>query len=153
LEAIQFPAEPYLGMGYFHWKIPVPAGLVSGASARPRFQAICAQIMIDASLRLASLKPKSLQDTRVVVILGYPDLFQSEICVFFTPEYFASFCSRNSDDFKRIARPDLERVARWNLSIPDGFDVRGFDTYQRDDSFDPPFEEWGEMWLIGEVAD
>ena len=151
LDRLEFPPSAYPGSNYFHWKIPIGQGLVSGPTARSDFQAICAQVLIDASYCLAKRKPKGLEHTRVVTILGCPDLFDSEICVFFDPKYFASFTDRNFDDYRWSARSDAELVTRWSLDVPAEFAVRGFDTYERDDTFDPPSVTTGQTWLIGEV--
>ena len=150
-DELVFPAGPYEGCGYFHWKIPVPRKLVSGPSARRPIQATCAQILIDGAKRLADIRPFGLGHVRVAAILGLPDMFSSEICVFVDPNYFVSFCDRDAEEQRWTAASDSHGLDQLGLTIPAGFTVRGFNTIDRDDTFDPPYVEIGETWLIGEV--
>jgi hypothetical protein len=78
-------------------------------------------------------------------------MFSSEICVFFDPNYFASFCDRDTEEQRWSAISNTSRVDQLGLAIPQGFTARGFDTIYRDGTFDPPYVEAGETWLIGEV--
>uniref|UniRef100_B0T521 DUF3916 domain-containing protein n=1 Tax=Caulobacter sp. (strain K31) TaxID=366602 RepID=B0T521_CAUSK len=141
---------PYEGRGYFHWKIPVGRSLVSGRRARLAVQTRCAQVLIDAAAALAARKPKTLRHTRVVAIIDLPDMFASEICVFFEEAYFEEFAPRNSEDQTWTLSGDT-LARRWNLRTPQGFSEIGYHTVTRDTDFDPPRSEEGEVWMIGEV--
>ena len=150
--SLTFPAAPYEGRGYFNWKIPVHQALVSGQSARFAVQSACGQILVDAALQLAQRKPDSLSHTQVVAVIGWPDMFFSEICVFFDQEYFADFCSRDSQDEIWTPRSDQRLIDELDLAVPSGMSVRGFDTVERDDTVDPPYVRTNQTWLIGELA-
>lgn len=151
-ENLSFPAAPFEGHGYYHWKLPMPRALVSSPMARRPVQATCAQVLIDAAARLANEKPRGLEHARVFAIIGFPDLFHSEVCVFFDLDDLAAFCARDSDDDRWTLKPSDSLVRRLGLSLPRGFEEQGFDTFNRDNTFDPPFIEEGETWLIGEAG-
>jgi hypothetical protein len=101
---------------------------------------------------LSQSKPANFAHARVVAVIGFPDMFDSELCVFFDPEYFAEFCNRDSEEQRWTPRSDQSLVDELKLSVPSGFSVRGFDTVNRDDTFDPPFVETNQTWLIGELT-
>ena len=125
--------------------------LVSPPWARRPVQSACAQVLIDATKRLAQLKPRELRHARVVTVLGFPDMFPSEICIFFDPAYFASFCKRDTPEECWTAKPTSELTRQLPLTIPAGLAVLGFDTVYRDATIDPPHVETGQIWLIGEL--
>ncbi len=148
-DVLVFPAAPWEGRGYHNWKIPVRSDIVRGPGARRPVQAACAQLLIDTAARLAAEKPTHLGETRVVAILGWPDLFASEICVFFDPAAYDAFRQRDDEWRRWTPRADQALVRHLALRVPAGFAVEGFDTLYRDD--DPPLEVTGQAWLIGEV--
>ena len=141
---------PYEGRGYFHWKIPVSYALVSGRSARLAIQTRCAQVLIDAAVALAARKPKDLRHTRVVAIINLPDLFASEVCVFFEEAYFEGFAPRDSED-QAWTPMDDSLARRWGLQLPKGFGETGYRTVTRDTDYGSDRVEEGEVWMIGEV--
>ncbi len=111
-----------------------------------------AQALIDGAKRLAGLKPPGLSQTHVVVTVGFPDMFHSSICVFFDADALASFSDRDYEDEHWTAKPGASLVGGLGLTLPQGFIERGFDTYYRDDTLDPPWVEENETWLIGELT-
>lgn len=130
----------------------MPRALVSSPTARRPVQATCSQVLIDAAARLANEKPPGLTHARVFAIIAYPDLFNSEVCVFFDPDYLASFCVRDSHDERWTPKSNDSLAGRLGLSLPSGFEEQGFDTFSRDDTFDPPRIDDGEVWLVGEAG-
>ena len=141
---------PYEGRGYFHWKIPVSYAFVSGKGARLAIQTRCVQVLIDAAAALAARKPKSLRHTRVVAIINLPDLFASEVCVFFEEAYFEGFAPRDSEDQTWTAIGD-SLAYRWGLQLPTGFGEVGYSTVTRDVDYGSNRVEEGEVWMFGDV--
>ena len=151
-ESLNFPKAPWEGRGYYNWKLPMPRALVSPPAARVPVQAACIHVLISAAERLASQKLPGLEHARVFAIVSLPDLFSSEICIFFDPDYQASFHTRDSADERWTLKPNDSPIRRFSLSLPSDFEEWGFDTFYRDDTFDPPYIEEGETWLIGETS-
>jgi hypothetical protein len=146
---LEFPEGPAPGRGFANYKIALPEELV-GPLGRPQIVTRAAQVLVDAAGRLARLKPKTHRSARVVAILGRPDLFASEICVFFDEAYFRDF-SRRASTYERWAPIEDRSLAQdWGLTVPDDFSETGFETSYRDDEDDA----WtaGETWLIGELG-
>lgn len=145
-----FDWKPYEGRGYFHWKLALPYALVSGPTARPALQSRAAQVLIDAARTLADRRPPGLAGARVAAIINLPDMFGSEVCVFFDEAYFRAFAPR--DDEEQTWTPvEASLARRWDLRLPPGFGERGFATELRDFDFGPPHVVRGEVWMIGEV--
>ncbi len=142
--------RPYEGCGYFHWKIPVGRALVSGRGARLAIQSRCVQVLIDAAADLAARKPKSLRHTRVVAVINLPDLFASEVCVFFEQAYFKDFAPRDSADQAWMPIDD-SLARRWDLQAPEDFGEVGYRTVTRDIDYGSNRVDEGEVWMIGEV--
>jgi len=145
-----FDWRPYEGRGYFHWKLPVLSSIVEGPSAREAVQARVAQILIDAARNLVAKRPAGSSGAKVVAIVSLPDMFGSEVCVFFDPSYLANFMRRETGE--EIWSPAIESLAdRWKLSLGKGFKEVGFNYLRRDEDDDPVRIEAGQIWMVGEL--
>lgn len=77
-------------------------------------------------------------------------MFASEVCVFFEPAYFDAFTRRDDPDDRWTPRPLGDSlVRRLGLTLPDAFIEQGFDSFSRDTTFNPPWIETNEVWMIG----
>lgn len=138
------------GPGYWNWKLPLLRHPIEGASARQAVQAGVAQLLIDTAHRLIARRPADLRYAKVVVVISLPDMFASEICVFFDEAYRASFVDRQGDEETWTPAND-SLVERWKLKVGKGFGEFGFDYVRRDLDFDPAWVQAGQVWMIGEV--
>jgi len=145
-----FPAE-HAGLRHFKWKIPVLDRLVRPPTTTAAVQAECAQCLIDAAAHVAAAKPADLAQARVVAIIGMPDMFGSEVCVFFDEAYFQSFTDRTGGYQRWTLLPQgRSLVEEIGLRLPNGFVVQGFAEAIRDEETGETRE--GEVWLIGECG-
>jgi hypothetical protein len=151
-----FPG-PMSGAKYWHEKIPVRRSLVrSGASVRTKGR--CAQALVNVAAQLARIKPSAAASARVTAVVSLPDMFDSEVCIFFDEAYFDAFKSRDGlpthdrqvDHWARLP-PERSIVRELNLVLPDKFKEIGFSTHWEDHTFNPPWVENGEAWIVGEV--
>jgi hypothetical protein len=145
-----FPVE-HAGRRFMNWKIPVPDRLVRPPTTTAAIQAECAQCLIDAAAHVAAAKPADLAHARAVAIISLPDMFASELCVFFDAAYFRSFTERTADWQRWTPLPKGRSLAEeMGLSLPDDFVVRGFAEAIHDEETGETRE--GEVWLIGECG-
>ncbi len=145
-----FPVE-FADMDSMNWKIGVGSDLVRPPTTTPELQAQCAQCLIDAAAHMARAKPPEFADARVVAIIPLPDMFGSEVRVFFDEGYFEYFTDRDTDDQRWTPLPENRSViAEMGLRLPDGFAVIGF-AETIDDEDEEGIRE-GEVWLIGECG-
>jgi hypothetical protein len=151
-----FPDEWEPGSGYWNYKVPVDGEFVDGPRAHPSVRRACMEYLIQAAIALISARPANSSSVRVCATVWLPELFQSELTVIFTDDYFREFVDRPGptyDDrlFHRWEPLAAERslLKEWRLDYP--LDERGFSYVHRDATFDPPWEESGEVWLIGDL--
>ena len=105
-----FP-QPHDGDTYWHLHLPVAQNFIDVAATPSGVRRLCAQTLINRAFYLASIAPTDLE-TRVVVAVCLPNLWNSQIIVFFDSEYYDSFFNRDSEHQKWTPLPgnrDLER--------------------------------------------
>ncbi len=140
------------GARYVNWKIPVLDRLVRPPTTTPAIQRECAQCLIDAAAEIARAKPVELAHARSVAIIALPDLFESEVCVFFDEAYFGAFTDRASEGQQWTPLPKTRSlVDELALRVPDGFGALGFAEMIRDERSGQTRE--GEIWLIGDTSE
>jgi hypothetical protein len=145
-----FPVE-HAARRYMNWKIPVLDRLVRPPTTTSAIQRECAQCLIDAAAHIAQAKPIELAQARSVAIIDLPDLFGSEVCIFFDEAYFASFTDRTSEGQQWTPLPKTRSlVDEMALRLPDGYSVLGFAEVIRDEESGETRE--GEVWLVGDCA-
>ena len=145
-----FPTE-HATQRYMNWKIPVLDRLVRPATTTAAIQAHCAQCLIDAAAFVAEAKPVELAQARAVAIIDLPDMFGSEVCVFFDENYFQSFTDRTTDWQRWTLLPKARNVIdEMGLLLPDTFVAVAFAEVIRDQETGDVRE--GEVWLVGECG-
>lgn len=138
---------PHRGGAYWHLHLPVARNFINATATPHGVRRLCAQTLIDCALHLAFIAPTDLE-TRVVVAVCLPELWNSQIIVFFGSEYYDSFFNRDSEDQRWTPLPDniiLER--EWDLRVPANFSQSGYKQELRDIDFS--FD--GEIWFVGQL--
>lgn len=105
-------------------------------------------MFLDAAFRLISLRPPTVS-AHVVAAISTPCLFDSQLIVFDSQQYFAWFFHRDGPEQKWIALPTTRSFVReCDLSLPIGFIERGFHEHLHDDDY----QQDGEIWFFGELT-
>ena len=73
-------------------------------------------------------------DLIFTLILGRPNLFSSEVCVFYSKEYFHNFCIRDND-FQKWVSVEKGIVDDLELSIEGNYEVLNFRESIRDEDY------------------
>ncbi|MEC7120745.1 MAG: DUF3916 domain-containing protein [Pseudomonadota bacterium] len=123
---------------FFNWKIPVHLHLLQGKQTTPDLQAFCMQQLIQAAQHLIAAAQPSEQYYRVACLIVWPYLHQSEVTIFYDPEYYQGFLNTPTPLPRSLL---LEQLA---LDIPEDWQVVGVDVTQPDD---PQSVIW---WVIGQ---
>lgn len=132
---------------YINWKLPVLDRMVEGRAAKPNLKSQCIQELINAASHLISAKPEG-SDARVTVLVDWPDIFSSEICVFVNEEHFQQFFNRNNDYQVWTPKKDNANLKdKFNLNIPETMGIKEYATQL----FDEGVEYKGFIWAIGEL--
>ena len=128
------------GERYAHWKIPVHAHMVEGGQTTPELQAFCTQQLITAAQHLideATQHPPQ-GALRVACLIIWPYLHQSEVTIFYDPDYYQGFMNTPTP----LPRSDLSR--QLDLNIPHDWQVIGVDVTQPDD------DQAVTWWVVGQ---
>ena len=133
---------------YINWKLPVLDRMVEGRAATPNLNSKCIQELINAASHLMSAKPKESK-ARVTVLLDWPDIFSSEICVFLDEEYFHNFFNHNNEYQIWTLQEDVANLnEKFSLNIPEAMEIKEYATQL----FDEGVEYSGFIWVIGELG-
>lgn len=147
-ETTIFPDDFY--NGYWHLHLPVAQDFISSPKTPFAIKRLCIQILLNQAEHLIKIKPHFNIRFRVVVAIDLPDLWNSQIIIFYGESYFNGFFERN-DDYQKWIPLSMDRniVNKWDLSIPDEMDCLGISEiiYGEDGEL---FE--GEIWFVGEVG-
>ena len=140
-----FPSE-YSQERYWNWKLPVLDRLVEPPTTSDEIQSRCAQAILRAAKNLLEARPKEYDQAVVSALITYPDMFSSEICIFFDREYFDSFFDRNSEWQSLSPIPDRKLSKLLSLEVPSPFIQSGY-LYQIKDEWEGEVTTYeGEWW-------
>ena len=127
-----FPSE-YSQDKYWNCKIPILDRMVNQPTTTKELQAHCAKAMLRAAYLINKAKPSSHNQSIVTVLLTSPDMFSSEICVFFDTDHFKSFYTRDSKHEKLIPISNKSLLNELNIEVNNGFNESGFKYLSREE--------------------
>lgn len=107
--------------------IPVAQSFIDSKKTPRSIRKFCIQTLINATEKLVKIKPSSQIKTRIVAIISLPNLWDSQITVFFDSNYFDTFFDRKSDYQKWISLSSTRNIQKeWGLNIPNNFLLKGY---------------------------
>ena len=145
-----FP-EKCLSEEYWHVHLPVDQSFVDSRQIPKSVKKLCMQTMLDRACFLAAHKD-STEYGRVLCLISLPDLWASEIIIFYSHSYYESFFNRNTVWQKLIPLGNQAIVKEYNLHIPYNFQVKGYKHECFDEDNTNILTYSGEIWAIGELA-
>jgi hypothetical protein len=127
-----------LGEKFCHWKIPVLSSLVNPPQTTHAIQAQCMASMLQAANFLVQAVPNNDQQYyRVACLLTLPWMFNSEVTIFYDPDYYYGFFAYHQLEPRKLS-------TEFGLILPNGFVERGCIVRDEEESCS---EEW---WCIGQ---
>ncbi len=131
---------------FWHRRIPVLDRLVDPPTTTPQIQRQAIKSLLLAAQKLSD-QLKDRPECRVAVLLTLPDLFQSEITVFFDQDYYKTFY------YQQDLLPDSQKPSqRFGFELPPGFVELGnlveWQTETEDGETIQCREEW---WTLGQA--
>ena len=78
-------------------------------------------------------KPENMNHAIVTVLVTYPDMFDSEICVFFNDEYYSRFFDRNSEDQKSTKLESENLLIKLGITSVTDFQETGYYCVMKDE--------------------
>ncbi len=145
----QFPIQDSTE-NYWQIHLPVAQAFIDSKNTPPSVRHLCMQTMINRANFLAQNKPESIETCRVCCLISLPELWASEITIFYTQSYFQDFFERNSP-YEKLTPINGRNIAKeHNLIIPTNFQVKGYKQEYFDDDNPTILTYTGEIWYIGE---
>ena len=114
---------------FCHWKIPVHLHMLQGRQTTPELQTFCVQQLLIAAqhLVLAATAHPPQGDYRVACLIVWPYLHQSELTIFYDPDYYQSFINTTQP------LPASQLQQHLALDLLQGWQAIGVDVTQPDD--------------------
>jgi len=144
-----FPSED-ADEKYSNWKIPVYQGLVEPPTTNIAIQKHCIYALLRAANYFVEAKPKEMEHAIVTVLIPYPDMFSSEICVFFDQDYFVEFYQRNNEWQSLTPTTEPQLSSTLDFIVPAPFSEVGFHHKIQDKDEDEIFTFENEWWSYRE---
>lgn len=146
----KFPVE-YASEEYWHCHLPISQSFIDSKHTPRSVRKLCMQTMIDRANFLAQHKHHANKNYRVLCLVSLPNLWASEITIFFTQSYFENFFNRNTPWQKWAQLNNRNIVKEYNLIIPSNFQVKGYKHECFDEDDPQKLTYSGETWAIGEL--
>lgn len=147
LNTVHFPDnlenKPYC---YIH--IPRTEEFMNGEKTPNYILKQITQALVDCTNHLYDIKPKELPFCKVLLVVDFNDILDSQIVIFFDEDYYKSFFIRESDSQRwSILQNECQTINLWSIHIPEHFSVRGY----AEQMIDGDYIYNGELWFIGEL--
>lgn len=137
-----------LEYGYWHLHIPTSQRFIDSYKTPVSLRRKFIQLIIDRVEFLINNKVESDVPTRVIACINSPNLWDSQIIVFFGEDYYKSFFDRNTEYQKWKSLLKQRNICReWNLNLPKMLKVKGY----KEEIYDEDLYYEGELWFIGEL--
>lgn len=124
-------AEQAEGEMFWNFKVPVFSKVVEPPHATPDTQRAC-MAAIFAAAEAVERSPRRPGDCRVACLVTTPFLFQSEVTLFFSEDYFRSFLPRGSEGrttydggWAESGPADAAGIDQVIPPAPEGLDLQG----------------------------
>lgn len=129
---------------YVNWKIPVLDRLVDAPTAKQEWQAQALESLLVAARHFVAAKPEGENGRSwVAVLVAFPNMWSSEITVFFDREYYEGFLGADDQMKNRSLCKEM------GLAVPGGMvEVGSMATWEDEDG--NAFQASEERWTIGE---
>jgi hypothetical protein len=145
----QFPLQDSTE-DYWHIHLPVAQSFIDSKNTPRSVRRLCMQTMINRAAFLSQNKPESEAACHVCCLISLPELWASEITIFYTQSYFQDFFERNSMYEKWTLIKNRDFAKEHKILIPTNFQVKGYKVECFDDDDPSILTYTGEIWYIGE---
>lgn len=120
---------------HLNWRIPIHSKLISEPHTTPEIQAAVIQSLVNAAANLQDALPADCGHMRVAALIEYPCLFNSEVTLFISPDYFETFNpsatvtykSTRTEDFQTDIEPSrVNIIEKFAIRLPAGSSAGGY---------------------------
>lgn len=138
---------------YWNCKLPILSGIVDNENVTYEVKRECIQYLINAVENIINLKTTHFTNDscKIISLISIPDLFSSEITIFFNQEYYEHFFKR-SGKHQTWQSVDNTRslLKEYNIKLPTNIVLQevGF----IENIIDEDYSYQGEVWAIGQLG-
>jgi len=112
---------------YWHLHVPCNQMLLDSKVTLSYTKSGCIKLLIERIEYLKRIAPVETENFKIVVCISIPCLWDSQIIIFKDEEYYNSFFIRETREQKwTLLNRQQSFVDKWNLKIPEYFEVKGF---------------------------
>jgi hypothetical protein len=142
-----FPVD-FQEESYWHVHLPAAQGFIDGNRTPGYVRRQVIQALVDSTKHLYDIKPRNIEFCKVVLVTEFDSIFDSQIIVFFSEDYYNNFFIRDSENQKwTLLQEECERISQWIIKIPDDFCIKGY----LEEIIDEDYHYLGKLWFIGEL--
>lgn len=137
-----FPTDARFG--FWNCKIPVLDRLVSPKFTNQSIQVRAVNALVQSVENIRNARSAQDTDSIVAGIVTYPDMFNSELCVFFDKTHFHKFFKRSTPSQSLLPTKTDSLCKRFGFVVPEGFVETGYDfSFLNDDDV----WEYSQWWI------
>jgi hypothetical protein len=134
--------------GYWHLHLPVSQIFIDSDKTPFRVRKVCAQELIARTIHLMNIKPKTNYKIRVMALVSLPQLWDSQIIVFFGDVHYNGFFNRDDEYQTWKNLPEKRNIIKeWGLEVNENIRSIGFEETINDDGTIYK----NELWFFGEL--
>ena len=144
-----FPEEEIPNCGYWHYHLPVAQSFIDSKNTPKSIRKLCIQTLVNRAEYLKSIKPKSKINIRIVVCISLPNLWDSQLIIFYGEKYFSKFFKRNSPEqtWTKINK-STSLIKYLNIKVQSDTDEKGYLQEIKEEDLDIV----NELWFLGELS-
>lgn len=138
---------------YWNCKLPILSGIVNNEHVTYEVKRECIQYLINAVENVINLKTTHFinDPCKIIGLISIPDLFSSEITIFFNQEYYEHFFKR-SGKYQTWQPIDGSRslLKEYNIKLPTNIVLQEMGFIET--IIDEDYSYQGEVWAIGQLG-
>ncbi|AFM40532.1 hypothetical protein Desaci_1521 [Desulfosporosinus acidiphilus SJ4] len=134
--------------GYWHLHLPVAENFIDSTATPGSVRRLYIQKLIERIVYLINIREDNGTFSRIVAAISLPKLWDSQIIIFNSQEYFESFFETNYFEQGWVLLPSSRDFkTNWSLEIPRNLKVEGYKAAINSENY----SHSGEIWFIGEL--
>jgi hypothetical protein len=136
------------GCGYWHAHLPVARSFIDSTAVPRSVRRRCIQALVNASAQLSHASRWRSGECRVLAAISLPQLYDSQLIVFFGEDYWSRFFERNSPEQTwRGLPPNRSLVREWGIRLPQG----GVEMGIEESVVEGEHRHRSELWFVGDA--
>ena len=130
---------------FWHLHLPVAQKFIDSQRTPFKVRRLCVRTLIERAHHLWRVAPE--EEIRVVAAINLPELWASQIIVFFGSSHFDKFFERDGEEQKWSLIENRSLIKEWQFQLPSGFQERVYNEMTSDNEA----VSKSRIWFIGDL--